>query len=75
MRVKFNVLNPQSVVDPENKKQGRGELIKVTDNVKFLQKEKRRVRELRAIQIERAMGKSVPMFKMTHPCYLDDSNM
>ena len=35
----------------------------------------KRTRELRSIQIDRAVGKKVPIFPSNHPCYVDDGHI
>ena len=52
-----------------------GENTKVHASTQYLQQEKRRVREIRAEQIERLVGTKATVFRGPHPCVVREGIM
>ena len=72
-----NVLDPHFTKDIACTKLTyvHGMKAKVSPQIHFLQEEKRRIREIRAGQIEKAVGTKVPIFRPPHPCILKEAHM
>ena len=70
----MNDLEPTFALDLERTKRvfTRGVKATIGESAQFLQKGKRRVRDIRAEQIERILGTKTSVFKPPHPCLQQD---
>ena len=75
--LRLNDLEPTLTLDLKRTKREWvcGMKVKVGEPVQFLQVDKRRVRDIRAEQIERIAGNKTSVFRAPHPCLLKEGHM